>query len=109
MAVALSEPTWTVGDRMWKARRNAGLEQADVANELGVSRALVSRWERDQSDPGVLKLQAFAELTGVPVGWLISDSRWSTHLTPLPDLHGQMELSLSDPLNPAPGLLLATS
>lgn len=71
-AIEQAAPVWTLGERMWKARKDAGLEQSDVAKVLGVSRALVSRWERDASDPGTRKLQAFAELTGVPAAWLVS-------------------------------------
>lgn len=69
MANAHAEvPRWTLGNRMWKARTVAGLEQAEVAKMVGVSRALVSRWERDLSDPGYLQLRAFAEATKAPWG-----------------------------------------
>ena len=29
MAMAIAEPVWTLGDRMWKARKEAGLEQCN--------------------------------------------------------------------------------
>lgn len=81
--MALAEPVtpqWTLGEKIWKARKDAGLEQADVARELGVSRALVSRWERDQSEIGAKKLQDFAQLTGTPIAWLMSTFgyKWDT-------------------------------
>lgn len=72
MTMAIAEPVWTLGDRMWKARKTAGLEQTEVAKLVGVSRALVSRWERDQSDPGTRQLQKFAEITGAPLEWLLA-------------------------------------
>lgn len=70
--MALAEPIWTLGERMWKARKDKGLEQTEVAKALGVSRALVSRWERDLSDPGARKLREFAGLTDVTTEWLMS-------------------------------------
>ena len=79
MAMAAADPVWTLGDRMWKARKFAGLEQTDVAERLGVSRALVSRWERDLSDPGTRQLREFAEMTGVSTAWLMwggAESAW---------------------------------
>ena len=63
-------PEWTLGDRIWKARRTAGMEQSDLADACGVSRALVSMWERDQSEPRVSQLEAVADLTGIDFGWL---------------------------------------
>lgn len=75
MTIAATAPTWTLGELMWKARKDAGLEQADVAAALGVSRALVSRWERDLSDPGVRLFNRFADLTNAQ--WLRTEFRWS--------------------------------
>ena len=64
------EPVWTLGDHMWKARKLAGLEQADVAAAVGVSRATISKWERDVGTPNVRQLERFAAATGVPTVWL---------------------------------------
>lgn len=80
MAMAAVEaPVWTFGELMWKARKDAELEQSEVAEVLGVSRALVSRWERDLSDPGTRQLARFIQLTGAD--WLRSHIesgiRWS--------------------------------
>lgn len=65
-AAALKSLDWTMGDRMWKARKTAGLEQSDVAKALDVSRALVSRWERDLSEPSPSQLRKFVELIKRP-------------------------------------------
>ncbi len=69
---ALSEIHWSLGELMWKARRNADLEQKDVAVALGVSRALVGHWENDRSEPSYRRLVKFAELTGFPLDALLS-------------------------------------
>lgn len=75
------EPIWTLGNRIWRARLHAGLEQAEVAEALGVSRALVSRWEKDLSDPRVGQLHQIAELTGVSFTWLSTTMYESTPFT----------------------------
>lgn len=74
MADAAPEPRWTLGDRIYKARRGAGLEQTEVAQLVGVTRQLVGKWERDLSEPGVLQLRRFAEVTAAPWDWLTDDS-----------------------------------
>lgn len=63
---------WTLGDHMYKARKRAGLEQKDIAAQLGVSRALVSRWENDLSEPSYRRLVKFAEVTDFPLDVLLS-------------------------------------
>lgn len=79
----------TMGERMMLARRRAELEQSDVAEALDISRALVSRWERDQSIPRADKLEAFAHLTGVPLMFFYgddSDLKGGAEITPrIPD------------------------
>lgn len=64
-------PTWTLGDRMRKARVMAGLEQADMAEQLGVSRPTISGWERDRTEPRATQLLAWAEATGHNIEWLL--------------------------------------
>jgi transcriptional regulator with XRE-family HTH domain len=48
--------------------RLAGFHQADVANTLGVSRPLVSRWEADTSTPNVHQFAGLVDLYAAP--WL---------------------------------------
>lgn len=68
------EPEWTAGDRILRARKHAKLEQSQVADALGVSRALVSMWERDLSEPRVSQLKKLAEICGVSQKWLLGFS-----------------------------------
>lgn len=53
-----------------KARRDAGLEQEDLAKLIGVSRPTLSNWERDVHVPPVDKYQAIALATNAD--WLLS-------------------------------------
>lgn len=103
---AAPAPTWTLGDRLAKARRFANLEQADMALALGISRALVSKFERDQSEPRIGQLRKWAETTGVSVEWMMGygyNSVMCVH--PLPSEQGELwDPALETPYNAEPEL-----
>jgi transcriptional regulator with XRE-family HTH domain len=66
-------PIWTVGDRLRKAREDAGLSQQELlADMVGVSRNTVGNQEIGvgKRAPSRLLLRAWAHATGVPVEWL---------------------------------------
>lgn len=65
-------PAWTQGDRLRKAREEAGLSQGALAELIGVSRATVSNAEVGVGKKGPLKVtvRAWALATGVPAEWL---------------------------------------
>lgn len=59
-----------VGDRIRKARRNAGLTADQLAARLGVSKRTLLRWEAENVTPRVAFLRAIADETGADVEWL---------------------------------------
>ena len=66
-------PEWTLGWRMQRALAHAGIRAEDMAAELGVVRATVSRWMHDKgSPPRTIYLRQWALRTGVPFEWLTS-------------------------------------
>ena len=65
-------PTFTVGDRLRKARECTGLDQAAFAAELGVSRQTVSNNESGRTHPSRLVIRQWSLRTGVPLAWLES-------------------------------------
>ena len=73
-------PTWTLEDRLGKARRHAGLAQADLAKYIGVSKRAISAFETGTRKPRLGFVRLWAECCGVPLEWLIEDpdvkSRW---------------------------------
>lgn len=74
-------PRWTFGDRVRRARREAGLDRLALAEQLGVSRSTVATWENDRSVPGRYEeaVHAIAEATGVDAEWIAgfrTGSRW---------------------------------
>jgi len=55
----------TLGENLQRLRKERGLSQEEVAQRLFVSRQSVSKWELDQSEPGVEYLKALSELYAV--------------------------------------------
>lgn len=62
----------TPGERLAKARRLAGLTQSDLADELGIGRRSIARYEddADPAEPSKGILIAWAVVTDVPLHWL---------------------------------------
>lgn len=68
---SLSVLAVTVGGRLAKSRLLADLDQEDMAAALGLSRATISKWERDITEPSVSQFIAWARITKQPVDQLI--------------------------------------
>lgn len=94
--MAAIESRWTVGNIVRKARREARLEQEELAKLVGVSRATVSNWERDVHVPSVTHYIAIARITNAQ--WMLSEIGFNpgSSLTVLNGIEGQ--LSLTDEL-----------
>lgn len=67
-------PVWTLGERLAKARREAGLEQADMAKEIGLSRVTIGNYETGTTNPQKPTVLLWAAITGVDAGWLLTGS-----------------------------------
>lgn len=63
-------PTWTLGDRLAKARKDAQLTTYEMAEKLGVTRATITNWENDHTHPRRYATDSWARITGVDAGWL---------------------------------------
>ena len=64
----------TLREKLIVSRNKAGLSQMELANQLGVSRQAVSRWESGDTTPSVDKLKTLARIYGVSLDWLCSDT-----------------------------------
>jgi len=62
----------TIGKRIAALRRDKGLTQEELAQQLGVSGQAVSKWENDQTCPDISLLPQLAQLLGVTVDELLS-------------------------------------
>ena len=61
----------TVGQRIAQKRKELGLSQEALGEQLGVSRQSIYKWESDTVLPEVEKLIALSRLFSVSVGWLL--------------------------------------
>lgn len=63
----------TVADQLVRARSATGLGQDDLANAIGVSRAMVSYWESGKRMPNDRQLAALSQLLRVPIAVILGD------------------------------------
>ncbi len=63
-------PTWTIADRLRKAREHLGLEQIEFAEASGISRTTVSNAETGRTVPHRSTLALWSATTGVSLEWL---------------------------------------
>ncbi len=61
----------TIGQRIAAKRRELGLSQIALGEQMGVSRQSISKWEADAAIPEIDKLIALSKLFSVSVGWLL--------------------------------------
>lgn len=61
-----------IANRLQKLRKERGLSQEQLADELGISRQAVSKWERAESSPDTDNLICLAKLYGVSLDYLLS-------------------------------------
>lgn len=61
-------------DKIYTCRTRAKLSQEELAEQVGVSRQAVSRWECGDNVPEPGKLLMLARLFGVTADWLLDDS-----------------------------------
>lgn len=64
----------TIGEKIYKYRKQAGLSQEELADKMNVSRQSVSLWETDQTTPSVDKLVMLAEIFSVSMDELCGTS-----------------------------------
>lgn len=65
-------PSFTLGDRLRKSRKLAGLTQSDIATGVGYSRATIAAWERNRGAPRPAVLADWAAICRVDHLWLRS-------------------------------------
>ena len=62
----------TLGKRIATLRRERGLKQDELAQQLSVTPQAVSKWENDQTCPDITLLPQLAKILGVSVDELLS-------------------------------------
>lgn len=65
----------TLGQRIQKGRKVAGLSQEELAELLGVSRQAVSRWENDNGYPEMEKIIRLSQIYQVSLDYLVGNEQ----------------------------------
>ena len=65
-------------EKIVELRKQKGLSQEELAEQLGVSRQAVSRWELGQTLPDIPNLLQLCELFGVSADYLVKDEEQAT-------------------------------
>lgn len=68
-------PTTLIGERIKEARKKAGINQAGLAERVGVSQPTVANWESGIHDPRRVVIARIAEALGVSPEWLAGGAR----------------------------------
>ncbi len=63
----------TVSEKIYKLRGKSGLSQEELAEQLGVSRQSVSKWESGGSIPSIEKIVELSKIFGVSTDYLLKD------------------------------------
>lgn len=62
-----------LSEKIYYCRKKAGKSQEALAEQLGVSRQAISKWETGEAEPEIKKLKLLAEAFGVTTDWLLSE------------------------------------
>lgn len=82
-------------DKLITLRKKAGWSQEELAEQLGVTRQSVSKWEGAQSVPDIDKILQMSRLFGVTTDYLLKDDQ------------GEPEYTPDDEVSPLPRVTLA--
>lgn len=97
-----------LNEKIFYCRRKAGLSQEALAEELGVSRQAVSKWETGDAVPEIGKLLALAKTFDVTTDWLLSEEEPESEATAAYDTVSEaerFEKSADEWMNAVPGVL----
>lgn len=85
-------------------RKRNGWSQEELAQQLGVSRQSVSKWESMASMPDIQKIMAMSELFGVSTDYLLKDELEELPATAIAVDYAASsgQVDSSDPLPQAP-------
>lgn len=56
------------------ARVNAGFNQPEFAEKMGVSVGTVTNWEKGRTEPSTSQLRLISELSGIPMDFIFVQS-----------------------------------
>lgn len=78
------EETQMLSEQIYQLRRQKGLSQEQLAEQIGVSRQAISKWESGASTPDLEKLQALSRFFRVSLDVLVGQSDTDESPVPVP-------------------------
>ena len=85
----------SLAEKLVTLRKQKGLTQMDLAEQLNVSRQAISRWEVGAAVPSTENLKVLGELYGVQVDYLLDDDR--TELSASESIHEDTKINSEKP------------
>ena len=58
--------------RLSAARANAGMNQQEWADAIGVDKATVVNWEAGRTEPGLSQLRKISEMSKIPMDYIFA-------------------------------------
>lgn len=65
----------TFGEKIIRLRKSKGITQEQLAEQMGVTRQTISKWELDQSTPDLSYIKQLCEIFGVTADYLIDENK----------------------------------
>ena len=93
----------TIGNRIYKYRREKGLTQEELAEKLGVSSQAVSKWENDVSCPDISLLPQLCKILGITTDVLLTGESNEVRMLPTEERKSLDELTLRVRINSVAG------
>ena len=69
----------TFGEKLYKLRKEKGLSQEALAEQVSTTRQAVSKWENNQGFPETEKLMMLSNIFEVSIDYLLKDSETPSH------------------------------
>ncbi|MEA5047007.1 MAG: helix-turn-helix transcriptional regulator [Eubacteriales bacterium] len=67
----MEEMKQTIANNITELRKEMHLTQAELAEKMGYTDKAISKWERAESIPDIVTLKEFADLSAVPLDYLV--------------------------------------
>jgi transcriptional regulator with XRE-family HTH domain len=94
----------TLGKKISDLRREKGIKQEEMAEQLGVSPQAVSKWENDISCPDIMLLPKIAQLFNVSIDSLLSNEpKKETQILPIEERRNTDDLMFRIRVNSVAG------
>jgi transcriptional regulator with XRE-family HTH domain len=87
----MTPPKLLLGAKLRAERERIGVKQKDVAAAVGVVAVSVSRWERDEVEPGLGEFVRLSQYFGRPLTWFLDEGPGDVGAASAPNV-GQLVL-----------------